>query len=96
MDMSTVIIVAIAALVILLTLVSIYTALGPGAKELEDPFLNHSHGPDGHSHELFHTHSSGHRYSHTHGHAHDHSHPHAHTHKHSQGHVHSPEVSTPS
>lgn len=72
MDFTTVLIIGIAILLIAMTLMSIYTAIGPGSEKLEDPFLNHTHGPGGHSHGF-----GGHSHSHGHGHSHSHEHIHS-------------------
>lgn len=66
MDTATVLIIAIAVLTLAITLMAIYTAMGPGSQNLDDPFLNHTHGPNGHSHGNFHAH--GHSHTHSHGH----------------------------
>lgn len=85
MDGATIIIFAIVGLVFAITAWSVYTAIGPGSENLEDPLLNHSHGPNGHNHGLFHRHGA-HDHSHDHGHSHDHAHDHSHDHAHSHDH----------
>ncbi|MEM9135799.1 MAG: photosystem II reaction center protein PsbN [Cyanobacteria bacterium P01_F01_bin.42] len=81
MDGATLIIFGIVGLVFAITAWAVYTAVGPGSENLEDPLLNHSHGPNGHNHGLFHRHGRA-DHSHDHDHAHDHSHDHAHGHSH--------------
>ncbi|MGD1862421.1 MAG: photosystem II reaction center protein PsbN [Leptolyngbyaceae cyanobacterium] len=91
MDAATVLIISIAAMAIAITLMAIYSSVGPGAKNLEDPFLNHTHGPEGHNHGFFHSHGPslrGHSHAHDHSHSHAHGHSHSHDHSHAHAHVH--------
>lgn len=62
MDTATVFVITIAVLTIAITLLSIYTAVGPGSENLDDP-LDHSHEPNGHSHSHYHSHSHHHHSS---------------------------------
>jgi PsbN protein len=41
MEPATVLIISVAAILIVITAVSIYTAFGPPSKELSDPFEDH-------------------------------------------------------
>lgn len=102
MDSATVFVIFLGVLTLAITGAALYTALGPGSENLEDPLLNHSHGPGGtHSHGpgIFgHSHagSGGHSHDHSHSHSHgDHTHSHGdHTHSHAADHQHGTAVAS--
>ncbi|MEL6437825.1 MAG: photosystem II protein N [Cyanobacteria bacterium J06621_8] len=75
MDSATFLMVSIGVITLGITILSVYTAFGPNAKDLEDPMMNHTHGtgPGSHTHSF----SFGNGHNHDHDHAHDHSHSHA-------------------